>query len=196
MSRVRPTMRPGMCRTYSCRQEYVRHMPGRIVGRTRDIEGRTGYVLTLQTREQHIRRERATSNICTSEQLVALAATIYLCSMGKRGLRRVAELCYHKAHDVAKRIAALPGFSLPMEGHFFNEFVVSCPRPVTEINRMLLSEGILGGLDVSPGSEALPAPGLRGLKEHPEYAMLLCVTEMNARGEIDRLVEVLGRLAR
>jgi glycine dehydrogenase subunit 1 len=167
---------------FACRQEYVRHMPGRIVGRTRDMEGRTGYVLTLQTREQHIRRERATSNICTSEQLVALAATIYLCAVGKQGLRRVAELCYHKAHYAAERIAALPGYRLPLEGHFFNEFVVGCPRPVAEMNQALLERGILGGLDVSPGSEL----GMKGL---PEHAMLLCVTEMNTRGEIDRLVE-------
>jgi glycine dehydrogenase subunit 1 len=177
---------------FACRQEYVRHMPGRIVGRTRDIEGRAGYVLTLQTREQHIRRERATSNICTSEQLVALAATIYLCAMGKQGLRRIAELCYHKAHYAAQGISALPGYSLPFEGPFFNEFVVGCPRPVAELNRMLLEEGIVGGLDVSPGMAAGLRPGLRGLKGPPEHAMSLCVTEMNTRDEIDRLVDVLG----
>jgi glycine dehydrogenase subunit 1 len=189
---------------FACRQEYVRQMPGRIVGRTRDAEGRTGYVLTLQTREQHIRRERATSNICTSEQLVALAATVYLCAMGKQGLRRVAELCYHKAHYAAERIAELPGYPLPLEGAFFNEFVVGCPRPVVELNQALLEEGILGGLDVSPGMdgglvpEAHPPsadkPGLGGVREPPEHAMLLCVTEMNTREEIDRLVGVLGRL--
>lgn len=180
---------------FTCRQEYVRHMPGRVVGRTRDIEDRTGYVLTLQTREQHIRRERATSNICTSEQLVALAATIYLCAMGKQGLRRVAELCYHKAHYAAERIAALPGYSLPLEGPFFNEFVVGCPRPVPELNQALLEHGILGGLDVSPGSDVGLAPGLRSPKELPEHAMLLCVTEMNTREEIDRLVEALGSVS-
>jgi glycine dehydrogenase subunit 1 len=179
---------------FACRQEYVRHMPGRIVGRTRDIEGRTGYVLTLQTREQHIRRERATSNICTSEQLAALAVTIYLCAMGKQGLRRVAELCYHKAHYAAERIAALPGYSLPFEGLFFNEFVVGCPVPAAELNRALLEKGILGGIDVSPGSDAALEAGLRGLKELPEHAMLLCVTEMNTREEIDRLAEVMGSL--
>jgi glycine dehydrogenase subunit 1 len=176
---------------FACRQEYVRQMPGRIVGRTRDADGRTGYVLTLQTREQHIRRERATSNICTSEQLVALAATVYLCAMGKQGLRRVAELCYHKAHYAAERIAGLRGYSLPLEGAFFNEFVVGCPRPVAELNRALLEEGILGGLDVSPTTGDGLRRGLRGLREPPEHAMLLCVTEMNTRGEIDRLVEAL-----
>lgn len=177
---------------FACRQQYVRQMPGRIVGRTRDAEGRTGYVLTLQTREQHIRRERATSNICTSEQLVALAATVYLCALGKQGLRRVAELCYHKAHYAADRIAGLPGYRLPLKGTFFNEFVVACPRPVAELNEALLEEGIVGGLDVSPGSDAGLKPGLRGLREPPEHAMLLCVTEMSTRGEIDRLVETLG----
>ena len=174
---------------FACRQEYVRQMPGRIVGRTRDAEGRTGYVLTLQTREQHIRRERATSNICTSEQLVALAATVYVCAMGKQGLRRVAELCYHKAHYAAERIAGLAGYRLPLEGTFFNEFVVACPRPVAELNRALLGKGIVGGLDVSPGADGGAKPGLRGL---PEHAMLLCVTEMNTRQEIDRLVEAMG----
>jgi glycine dehydrogenase subunit 1 len=177
---------------FACRQEHVRQMPGRIVGRTRDAEGRTGYVLTLQTREQHIRRERATSNICTSEQLVALAATVYLCTMGKQGLRRVAELCYHKAHYAAERIAGLPGYSLPLEGAFFNEFVVGCPRPVAELNQALLEQGILGGLNVSPGTGTGLKPGLRGLREPPEHAMMLCVTEMNTREEIDRLVEGLG----
>jgi glycine dehydrogenase subunit 1 len=187
---------------FACRQEYVRQMPGHIVGRTRDAEGRTGYVLTLQTREQHIRRERATSNICTSEQLVALAATVYLCAMGKQGLRRVAELCYHKAHYAAERIAGLAGYWLPLEGAFFNEFVIGCPRPVAELNQALLEEGIVGGLDVSPGTDAGLAPeahppsaersGLRRLREPPEHAMLLCVTEMNTREEIDRLVQALG----
>jgi len=179
---------------FACRQKHMRQMPGRLVGRTRDAEGRTGYVLTLQTREQHIRRERATSNICTSEQLVALAATVYLCAMGKQGLRRVAELCYHKAHYAAERIAVLPGYRLPLEGPFFNEFVVGCPRPVAELNRTLLEEGIVGGLDVSPGTDAGLAPGLRGMREPPEHAMLLCVTEMNTREEIARLVEALRGL--
>jgi glycine dehydrogenase subunit 1 len=176
---------------FACRQEYVRRMPGHIVGRTRDAEGRTGYVLTLQTREQHIRRERATSNICTSEELVALAATVYLCAMGKQGLRRVAELCYHKAHYAAERIGGLPGYRLPLEGAFFNEFVIGCPRPVTELNQALLEKGILGGLDVSPGTDAGLKPGFRGLRQLPEHAMLLCVTEVNTREEIDRLVEAL-----
>jgi glycine dehydrogenase subunit 1 len=165
---------------FACRSEHIRQMPGRLVGRTQDVDGRTGYVLTLQTREQHIRRERATSNICTNEQLVALAATVYLCAMGKQGLPQVAELCYHKSHYAAERIAALPGYSLPLAGAFFKEFVVRCPQPPREVNSALLERGIIGGLDVS---------------ERVENGLLLCVTEMNSRDEIDRLVAALEETA-
>ncbi|OGO51329.1 MAG: glycine dehydrogenase (aminomethyl-transferring) [Chloroflexi bacterium RBG_16_68_14] len=165
---------------FACREQFVRHLPGRIVGRTHDLESRTGYVLTLQTREQHIRRERATSNICTSQQLVALAFTVALCTLGKQGLRRMAELCYHKAHYAAERIAALPGYELPLDGRFFQEFVVRCPRPPAEVNSRLLERGIIGGYDVSGRIE-------RGL--------LLCFSELHAREEVDALVKALGEMA-
>jgi glycine dehydrogenase subunit 1 len=165
---------------FTTRMEYLRQMPGRIVGRTQDDRGRTGYVLTLQAREQHIRRERATSNICTSQALVALAATVYLACMGPRGLRHVAELCYHKAHYTASSIARIPGYSLPIEGTFFQEFVVRCPVSPAEINKHLLEKGMIGGLDVS---ETMP------------NGLLLCVTEMNTRQEIDTLVAALGEVA-
>ncbi|MBI4336251.1 MAG: aminomethyl-transferring glycine dehydrogenase subunit GcvPA [Chloroflexi bacterium] len=161
---------------FACQERYLRQMPGRLVGRTVDTQGRTGYVLTVQTREQHIRRERATSNLCTSEALVALATTVYLAALGPQGLRRVAELCYHKAHYAASLIAELPGYSLPVPGAFFNEFVVGCPALPRAINRHLLRRGILGGLDVS------------GLVPN---SMLFCVTEMNTRQEIEALVEAL-----
>jgi glycine dehydrogenase subunit 1 len=159
---------------FCCKTEHLRQMPGRIVGATVDGNGKRGYVLTLQTREQHIRRERATSNICTSESLAATAATIYMASMGKPGMRQVAELCYHKAHYAASRIAELPGYSLAFEGLFFKEFVVRCPRSPSEINRGLAERRIIGGLDISA---------------QVENGMLLCVTEMISRDDIDALVD-------
>ena len=165
---------------FSCKQQYIRQMPSRLVGRTTDTEGRTGYVLTLQTREQHIRRERATSNICTNEALYALAASIYLAAMGRQGLRQVAELCYHKAHYAADAIGKLDGYSLPQSGPFFQEFVVSCPKTPAEANRQLMKGNILGGLDVS---------------DRFDNGMLLCVTEMNTRAEIDALVSALAEIA-
>ena len=168
---------PGL---FSCKQQYIRQMPSRLVGRTTDTEGRTGYVLTLQTREQHIRRERATSNICTNEALYALASSIYLAAMGRNGLRQAAELCYHKAHYAADAIAKLNGYSLPQSAAFFQEFVVSCPVSPVEVNRQLMERNILGGLDVS---------------DRFDNGMLLCVTEMNTRDEIDALVSALSEIA-
>ncbi|HZQ34658.1 MAG TPA: aminomethyl-transferring glycine dehydrogenase subunit GcvPA [Dehalococcoidia bacterium] len=166
---------------FACRERFVRQMPGRIVGQTKDLDGRTGYVLTLQTREQHIRRERATSNICTSQQLLALAAAVYLTLLGPNGLRQVATLCYHRAHYAAARIAALPGFRMASTAPFFKEFVVQCPRPPREILDALLERGILSGLDVSDRVE-------RGLQ--------IAVTELNPRAEIDALVEALAEVTR
>ncbi len=162
---------------FSCLQQHIRQMPSRLSGRTVDRNGNTGYVLTLQTREQHIRRERATSNICTNEALYALASTVYMAALGKTGLRQVAELCYHKAHYAASRISELPGFSLPISGTFFSEFVVECPAPPSRINRNLMGQNILGGLDVS---DQIP------------NGMLVCVTEMNTKKDIDDLVEALA----
>ena len=162
---------------FTCRQEYLRQMPGRIVGKTVDVEGKPGYVMTLVTREQYIRRERATSNICTSEALMALAAAVYLATLGRRGLRQVAELCYHKAHYAAEKIARLTGYSPVFSKPFFKEFAIRCPVAPSQINRGLFNEGIIGGLDIS---------------HIIENGMLLCVTEMNTRQEIDKLVEILG----
>jgi len=168
---------------FACREAYVRRMAGRLVGETVDGQGRRGYVLTLATREQHIRRERATSNICSNEALCALAAGVYLSALGKRGLRQVAELCYHKAHYAAREIAQVPGFSVWQDKPFFKEFVVRCPLPVEDINEALLDWDIIGGYDLGQVDPALA--------DH----MLLCVTEMNTRQQIDDLVAVLRGLS-
>jgi len=162
---------------FATKQEYIRQMPSRLSGRTLDKNGKTGYVLTLQTREQHIRRERATSNICTNEALYALASTIYMAAMGKQGLRQIAELCYHKSHYAANQINALPGYLLPISDPFFQEFVVQCPDSPSKINKKLMELNILGGLDVN---EKIP------------NGMLLCVTEMNSKEDIDALVAALA----
>ncbi len=169
---------------FAFKKEYVRKSSGRLVGETVDAEGKRGYVITLSTREQHIRREKATSNICTNEALVAIASAVYMAAMGKQGLRRVAEMSYHKAHYAAKRIAEVEGFEVLSTWPFFKEFVVKCPAPVAEINDYLLDEwGIIGGYDLSQDYPDL------------ENAMLLCVTEMNTREEIDDLVSALEEIA-
>ena len=164
---------------FTCRKEYLRQMPGRIVSKTQDAIGQRGYVLTLQTREQHIRRERATSNICTNESLVALAATIYLAALGKEGLRKVAELCYHKAHYAANAISSLKGYSLVFPDAFFKEFLVRCPIQPRLVNEALFEAGIIGGLDLS---------------HLVENGMLLCITEVNTKEQIDLLVDILAKI--
>jgi len=170
---------------FACRDRDVRKMAGRLVGETVDADGRRGFVLTLSTREQHIRRERATSNICSNEALCALATAVHLAALGPAGLRQLAEICYHKAHYAASRIAALEGYTLVGDQPFFKEFVIRCPRPVRAINRFLLDEwGIIGGYDLG--------------QDYPHLAghMLLCVTEVIGRGAIEGLVDGLAEAAR
>ncbi|MGD2144078.1 MAG: aminomethyl-transferring glycine dehydrogenase subunit GcvPA [Anaerolineae bacterium] len=165
---------------FATKTEYVRRIAGRLVGQTVDAEGERGFVLTLATREQHIRRERATSNICTNQGLMALAAAVYMAALGKCGMRQVAELCYHKAHYAADRIDALDGFAVRRDKPFFKEFVVRCPTSVDQINQELLRRrAIIGGYDLG---RSYPS-----LEDH----MLVCVTEMNPREEIDLLVRTL-----
>ena len=168
---------------FATRLEYVRKMAGRLVGETVDNRGQRAYVLTLTAREQHIRREKATSNICTNQGLMALAATVYMSYLGKHGLRQVAELCYHKAHYAARSIAAQSGYSLWSKAPFFNEFVVKCPISVEHINEHLLEEGILGGYDLG--------------QDYPELAnhMLIAVTEMNTKDDIDLMVDILAEVS-
>jgi len=167
---------------FAARMELVRRMPGRLIGETIDSEGKRGFVLTLSTREQHIRREKATSNICTNQGLIALIAAMYLAYMGKGGMRAVAELCYHRAHYAAAEISKLPSYQVLTKGAFFNEFVVQCPQPVAQVNKALLEKGILGGYDLE--------------QDYPDRKgqMLVCVTEMNDKAQIDRLVKALAEI--
>jgi len=161
------------------KEKYVRSIAGRLVGETTDSDGKRGYVLTLSTREQHIKRERASSNICTNQGLMALAATVHIGLLGKEGLREVANLNYQKAHYAADQISRLDGYELWSDQVFFNEFVVKCPLPVEEINDYLLEEGIIGGYDLGQDY-----PGM-------ENYMLIAVTEMNSKDQIDYLVRLL-----
>jgi glycine dehydrogenase subunit 1 len=166
---------------FACREEFTRRMPGRLVGMTKDIEGRRGFVLTLQTREQHIRREKATSNICTNHALNALRAAIYLAALGKQGIRQVAALCAKKSYYARREIARLEGYELPFGAPAFREFVVRTPRPATDVLHSCRANGILAGVALE--------------QFYPELkdCLLICVTETKSRAEIDRLVETLAQ---
>jgi glycine dehydrogenase subunit 1 len=171
---------------FATRQGHIRRLVGRIVGETVDAAGRRGYVLTLATREQHIRRARATSNICTNSALGALAAAVHLATLGKRGLRHVAELCFHKSHYAAAQIATIPGVQLNPAAagrEFFKEFTVELPRPVREVNARLLEDhGIVGGYDLGRSFAGL------------EFFNDPATTEIYTRAEIDHLTTALSKV--
>jgi glycine dehydrogenase subunit 1 len=168
---------------FATRDKYARQIPGRLVGEAYDKHGRRGFVLTLATREQHIRREKATSNICTNEGLIALAATIYLETMGRRGVQEAARQCAQKAHYAAREIAKLEGFSLPFSAPFFNEFVVRGPTAALPLlDKLARDKGIDGGVALSRFDPNRPND------------FLVCVTETNTREQVDALVEGLRSL--
>ena len=168
---------------FTTKKAYVHKMAGRLVGETVDNRGQRCYVLTLTAREQHIKRERATSNICSNQGLLALGAAIYMSVLGKSGMKQVADLCYQKAHYAAEQLSQVPGYSLCFNDPFFHEFALCCPKPAAEINEHLLEHGILGGYDLGQDYPSLP--------NH----LLVAVTEMNSKEEIDLLVETLAEVS-
>ena len=165
---------------FTAKQEYVRKMPGRIAGMTEDTDGNRGYVLTLQTREQHIRREKATSNICSNEALCALAATVYLALMGRSGLKIVAELCVQKAHYLQEKICELPGYTAVNSAPFFKEFVIETPIPAKEIIQKAVDQAIYAGIDLGT------------FFSERKNQLLIAVTEKRTKEEMDRFVEFLA----
>ena len=168
---------------FATREKYARQIPGRLVGEAYDKKGRRGFVLTLATREQHIRREKATSNICTNEGLIALAATVYLETMGRRGIQETAHQCAQKTAYARKAIAALKGYTLPFSGPCFNEFVVRAPMSAVELlSRLGKEKEIDGGIALS-----------RFMPDRPND-FLVCVTEVNSREQIDALIEGLATI--
>jgi glycine dehydrogenase subunit 1 len=166
----------------ACKSEYVRQLPGRISGQTTDHDGRRGFVLTLQAREQHIRREKATSNICTSQTLLAIGITAYLSLMGPRGVREVARQSHAKAVYAAERISSVQGYQLLTPKPFYNEFLLQTPLPTAELRHRLVEKKILAGVPFFEGDAF-------------EKTLLLAFTEQNTRQQIDELVDALTEVA-
>lgn len=164
---------------FACRREQMRRMPGRIVGETVDRKGNRCFVLTLQTREQHIRRDKATSNICTNQGLLALRSAVYLSLMGPQGMKEVAELCWHKAHYAASELAKLPGFRLRFGGVFFKEFVLETPGPAEKYADALVERGYHAGVPLGAWYEGM------------ENCLLVAVTEKRTKDQIDGLAAAL-----
>ena len=167
---------------FAAKKELVRQMPGRIAGRTKDVDGKTGFVLTLQTREQHIRREKATSNICTNQALCATAAAIYLTLMGRAGLKQVALLSAEKAQELARRIFEIEGFESYFDAPFVREFAVKTPVPARKIIDSMAAKNILPGIDAGKW--------YRGLDD----CLIIATTEKRTEADINRLVEGLKEL--
>ncbi|QGQ44866.1 aminomethyl-transferring glycine dehydrogenase subunit GcvPA [Metabacillus sediminilitoris] len=165
------------CGYFAVSKKFMRKIPGRIVGQTTDEQGKRGFVLTLQAREQHIRRDKATSNICSNQALNALASSICMTALGKQGVRHMAQLNFEKADYMAKRLQE-KGFTIKNQSPFFNEFVVELPRPVKEVNEKALEAGIIGGYDL-------------GIDYGFDNQMLIAVTEQRTKEEIDQFVKVL-----
>ncbi len=161
----------------ACKQEFIRQFPGRIAGETVDVEGKRGYVLTLSTREQHIRRERATSNICTNQALCALRATVFLETLGKEGIRELALQNIQKANYALEECNKIAGVRRKFSGAVFNEFVLDFDKPAASVNLFLMDKGIIGGLDLGPHFPEL------------KNCALLCVTETHTKDKIDLLIE-------